>query len=270
MTSKHIVRIDDELSLHIDDAQRAARETPTPALAGPMTQRLDPPLPFARTFREYLPEEVQLPDSRLTRSSLLAQGRSLSPNSALPDLRNFLWLVNAWGYGLFGVGVPRTVKVLADPERFETSGRNALTILHDASSESAAVEAFFYLNNEAGHIRGWGPAFFTKFLAFADPANQPDSTLTRQPALILDQWIAAAVNHYLPERYRSRRPSKKTPLGRFAPSAWNTPQYAYYLSLIDRLACVDVFHRPPYDARPMAVERVLFHYFRDGEGRTPE
>lgn len=86
-------------------------------------------------------------------------------------------------------------------------------ILHGPDRENPAVDTYYHLHNE-GHVGDWGPAFFTKFLTLADPANQPEATHRRGPALILDQWIATGMNHHLPEAYKGRRVSGRQPLGR--------------------------------------------------------
>lgn len=261
-----------ELRVHVHEAQWAAEQTPILRLpgSGELTAAIDPPLTFAKSFREHLPTSVVTNDSRLTRADLLALGRSLLPDSDEGELLAFLFAVNAWGYGTSGRGLHRTLTVAEDNQAaFLGSARGAVSILHDPDRDSAAVDAYYYLLNQAaGHVTGWGPAFFTKFLAFADPANQPSEVLDRDCALILDQWIAAAVNHYLPEAFKSRKASRRSPLGHFGTTGWTTPQYAYYLRLVRQLTRESTFREAPYNGSPMAVERVLFHYFRDGEGRN--
>ncbi len=150
----------------------------------------------------------------------MRRGRGLSPTSSDEEIETFLLLVNAWGFGSSGYGPWRTQQVL-DSERFFPSARRALEILHSDSSD-AALSAYFHLNNKAhGRVPWWGPAFFTKFLTFADPANSVER-VERQGALILDRWMATAV----------RRVADQTS---FPTGGWTTPQYAYYLTLMSRL-----------------------------------
>ncbi|HWB34565.1 MAG TPA: hypothetical protein VHA75_00925, partial [Rugosimonospora sp.] len=98
--------------------------------------------------------------------------------------------VNAWGYGLAGYAAARTravVKAEDHRSEFITSASRALAILRDAG----AVPAYYFLlNRSTGHVSSWGPAFFTKFLYFADPRNQPGGS---GGALILDQVMDGQV-----------------------------------------------------------------------------
>lgn len=266
MAIDSIPTMPDEVRRNVHEAQAVARETPLPVLTGILTDDLDPEISYARTFDGHLGSNPS-GTRTVTRLMLLNQGRDLGPTSSTRDLTEFLWLVYAWGYGKSNFGPSRTRKVLeASAPDFESSAREVLSMLRDPARENPAVDAYYHLNNE-GHVLHWGPAFFTKFLTFADPVNQPDVTQFRQPAVILDRWIAAAVNHYLPELYAGRRASRRQPLGRFRQSSWTTPQYAYYLTLVEKIGESDQFASGPYRGRPLAIERALFHYFRDGDGR---
>lgn len=222
-----------------------------------LTPTMDPELRFSRAFRPHLPEGL---GEVLTRATLLEQARALSPDADQDDLLTFLYMVNAWGYGTSGYGHARTTKIAGD-EQFVDAARTAIGVL--ASGESMApVTAYYLLNNRSAlHVTGWGPAFFTKFLAFADPANQPDTTMKRAPAMILDRWTAAAAQASLPRQFH-RQVSRRRPLGSFAQSGWTTAQYAYYLALIERLRRRAPFTARPFEARAMNVERGLFHYYR--------
>lgn len=181
--------------------------------------------------------------STVSRADLTRSGGALTPDSSDEDLRAFLLLVNAWGFGTSGFGPWRTQRVLAS-ERFLPSARRTLEILH-AGNPDAAVRAYFYLNNKSqGKVPWWGPAFFTKFLAFADPANSTDST-KRQGALILDRWMAKAVRDIAEHND-------------FPDWGWTTPQYAYYLTLMARLRETPELHGV---ASTVDVERALFAWY---------
>lgn len=269
MTTSSDPAIDSVREHQILSAQMAAERSVLPDIPRDVVQEvaLDPPIKVARSFLEHLPASAQAENGQLTRAVLLEHGRTLFPDSSPQDFREFLVLVNAWGYGNSARGLPRTLKVLEDEPQFVASARGALTRLHDASRRNPAVDAYFHLNNrKEGHVRGWGPAFFTKFLAFADPATHADPDANRDQALILDRWIATAVNQLMASEL-ARPATRRSPVRRFANWGWTTPQYAYYLRLVARLAQEPAFSEQPCDGRAMAVERVLFHFFRDGAGR---
>jgi hypothetical protein len=144
------------------------------------------------------------------------------------DWTCILTTVNAWGYGKTAAyGHSRTQRIIQH-KQFIASASQAAALLRDGQP----VEAYFYLNNE-GHVPGWGPAFFTKFLYFAGGAAGR--------ALILDARLANAVNHL-------------TPAAGFKRTGWTTPQYAYYLTLMNRIATDRGVH-------PDHVEAALFARF---------
>lgn len=224
-------------------------------LAGLLAVRLgdivpDPALKFGRGFREELSEGPARERGKITRAELLAMGAELTPESSGEDLTRFLWAVNAWGYGTSGYGLTRTRAVIADPGRFSSSARVALGLLHDESRDGGAVEAYYWLHNQTGHVKRWGPAFFTKFLAFADPANR-QPVWERDPAQILDSRMATALNDLL-ENNRG----EETNLGRYRKGGWTTPQYAFYIRLM-RAAGRDV-GAPEGLSGAMTAERVIF------------
>lgn len=187
---------------------------------------------------------------RVCRSDLFAiaapMTEELSPREAVAFAVN----VNAWGYGPTGYGYSRTRKTFdyGDAEA-GTRAAEAIRILRACGPAAA----YHYLYNKGanesgatGHVRNWGPAFFTKFLYFADPGNQPAAKPEHPTALVLDQFLAAAVNTLTPTH----------PVGKFKKNGWTTPQYAFYISLLNRLAS-DV----STDTEPVSggmVEAVLF------------
>lgn len=208
---------------------------------------MDPAYAISKGFLRQLPDRIGSAD-HVTRSELADLGASLHPSSSATDLSAFLLLVNAWGFGAAGYGPWRTQEVIANAD-FDHSARQAIEILHGNSSD-AAVCAYYHLNNRsAGRVAWWGPAFFTKFLAFADPAQHARSVDDRYPALILDRWMAVAVRDV-------------TRQDGFPDCRWTTPQYAYYLALMQRLSGMPSFQEAPFNGDTRIVERTLFSHYR--------
>jgi hypothetical protein len=132
--------------------------------------------------------------------------------------------VSAWGYGDSGHGARRTRRIagLADLEvRLDA----AVTTL-DADGP---VEAYYQLANE-GHVHGWGPTLFTRFLEAADQRHE-------EGALGLDASLARAIDALVPG----------SDLGA---ADWSTAEYAFYLGLLHRIAAES-------GAEPTVVEAVL-------------
>lgn len=214
---------------------------------------LDPAYRIAPTFSGRVPATFSSPGTRLARSDLHELGQALTPKSSTKDLVEYLHLVNAWGYGSAGYGPTRTHRVATGTEwnRFEDAARRALVILQDSSLDDAATVAYYCLSNRSeSRVKGWGPAFFTKFLAFVDPTNS-SSTINRAPALILDRWMAVAIRSTVDPATR-----------RFPESGWRTPDYAFYVHLLTSLAETPQFQSAPYHGHPSNVERCLFAHYR--------
>lgn len=209
----------------------------------------DPPIPFSAAFASHFPLHIRDVTAPLTRSLLLEEGGRVGPDSSQEALTAFLYLVNAWGYGTTGYGHTRTANVAA---AFYESALRAAEILHDLSDDLAPITAYYHLNNE-GHVNGWGPAFFTKFLMFVDPANSGGEDFDRVRSAVLDRLTASQANGFLSRELKSRRSRRSASLGRFGQSGWTTVQYAYYLSLLSALATHE-----PFADDPMKVERALF------------
>lgn len=252
-----------EMQMHVQEARGAVPIDVRAPDSNSLTRDMDPELRFARSFRPHLPDDV---GQTLTRARLLAQGLELTPTASPEEIRRFLYMVSAWGYGTAGYGHART-KRLAMSDGFLDAARAAIEIIQTEDA-NAPVAAYYILNNSSEkHVHGWGPAFFTKFLSFADPANQVDSSMRRSPALILDRWTAQAADSSLPVDYR-HRVSRRRPLGMYSSSGWTTTQYAYYLAYVDALTQVSPFNSAPYRGRALNVERALFHLFRRGDGQS--
>jgi hypothetical protein len=117
---------------------------------------------------------------------------------------------NAWGYGRSGYGAWRTRRILALPEAEARLAAAVATL-----DVEGPVEAYYRLNNE-GHLHGWAPALFTRFLDAADLRSAGR-------ALGLDPALADAVNTLVAG-------------SDLAPADWGTAEYAFYLGLMHRIA----------------------------------
>ncbi|UDY22476.1 hypothetical protein [Nocardioides sp. Kera G14] len=118
--------------------------------------------------------------------------------------------VNAWSYGASGYGAWRTARTAALPDaEIRLSAAVATLDVH------GPVEAYYQLNNE-GHLHGWGPSYFTRFLHAADQREHGR-------AIAIDASLADAVNALVPG----------SDLG---PADWGTAEYAFHLGLVHRIA----------------------------------
>jgi len=116
--------------------------------------------------------------------------------------------VDDWSHGESGHGAWRTRRITALPD-LEVRLAAAVATL-DAGG---AVEAYYQLNND-GHVHGWGPALFSRFLQVADRTEH---------ALALNAPLAEAGNALVPG----------SDLGS---ADWSTPEYAFHLALMHRIA----------------------------------
>lgn len=248
----NLTDLPDKVAESIKRARDAADSVELPALP-PAPTIWDPAFATTASMCEALEKSG---DVRIARSDLLTLGNQLSAQSSDAALRAYLYNVNAWGYGSSGYGAARTKRV-ADSAQFCDSARVVLGRLRE-SPEDGAVLAYFDLLNDQHHVRGWGPAFFTKFLAFA--GNGPDldnAPPTSEAPQILDRWMARAIDNLVPPiAVKGIRGFART-------SRWTTPQYAYYVRVVARWA-----NRT--QLTPMKVERVLFHHHRDRRERSQQ
>ena len=162
---------------------------------------------------------------QISRGDLLDIGRKvregISPATEL-FLASFVW-----GWGTTGYGPSRLRGVLgAAGESLETSLQRALAAASEEPGQPDPIAGYAYLyggwisddsDKRAApgslawaRLRGYGPAFFTKFLYFAVPG-----------ALILDNRLASAVSDL------SSMPNLVTSDGRSWP--WTPYRYAVYL-----------------------------------------
>jgi len=117
---------------------------------------------------------------------------------------------NALGYASSSHGAWRTARIAALPE-VERRLADAVATL-DAEGP---VAAYYLLANE-GHLHGWGPAYFTRFLAAADGRGD-------DRAVILTPEIALGVNRLLV-------------VDEIAAADWPTVDYAFHHALLHRIA----------------------------------
>lgn len=178
--------------------------------AGDEQQR---PVPLTQAWQEGAAIGFDCHAPALTRRAVINAAKRSRDDR---DWIRLLAYSNAWGYGPAGYGVTRHNRIASAPgtaDRLQT----AVTILDDAGP----VPAYYYLNNRSsGHIRGFGPAFFTKFLYFADCAHP----LQPRGALILDAVLAAQVKSLAGPVAFPRR------------AGWLTRDYSFYLALMGRMA----------------------------------
>lgn len=144
---------------------------------------------------------------RIGRSDLIAVAAHCRETGAWAPL---LASTNAWVYGPSGYGAWRTRRILDLVDVEHRLGAAIATLDADGP-----VEAYYLLNN-AGHLHGWGPALFTRFLAVADLRGTGC-------ALGLDARLATAVNALVPG-------------SDLASADWGTAEYAFYLALLDRIS----------------------------------
>jgi hypothetical protein len=161
--------------------------------------------PGWRTMED-LPDHLRSAQ-RIGRSDLLAVAAECRGTAVWTPL---LTVVNAWCYGRSGYGAWRTRRILD----LVDVGRR-LTAAVATLDADGPLEAYYQLNND-GHLHGWGPTMFTRFLDVADQRGS-------DRALGLDAALARAVNELVPG----------CGLGA---ADWGTAEYAFYLGLMHRIA----------------------------------
>ncbi|TWE10280.1 hypothetical protein [Rudaeicoccus suwonensis] len=155
-----------------------------------------------------------------------------------------------WGHGKSNYGPSRTAKVLAGAESAGTAAGALGAEVIEKLAESVRlarcdglVEGYRYLNN-AGHLKGLGPAFFTKWLYFATARGHARS---QQAAPVLDALVI---------RWFKREADLRLRYGK-------TSDYERYLELLTAWG-------KPHGLSPVEVEERIFRLIRsDGERREP-
>lgn len=151
-----------------------------------------------------------------------------------------------WGHGDSGYGPYRTALVLtgrsrpkghpADPKVLEKLQQSTIVL-----KQQGPIEAFRRLNN-AGHIAGLGPAFFTKWLYFVSAAEDPRGP---NATPILDRLVTSWFWQQTETRLRYARTDDYDAYGRIL-RAWGEP----------------------FDKSPVQVEESIFGLIRDQAGST--
>lgn len=147
--------------------------------------------------------------ARMGRDDLIAAAADAGRDRVSAE-RAFI-AVMAWGFGKVGYGPFRTVRSLATPD---ASGRlqRVARALHDGG----AVKGYAQLGSRSdARLNGLGPAFGTKFLAFAQPLG------SHPRALILDETVAS----WLEEQGI-----------RLNPNVWSVRTYERYLGFMHQWA----------------------------------
>lgn len=172
--------------------------------------------------------------SAVRRAELFDAAAKLGDRPTSGALREFFIHVNAWGYGPTGYGVFRTnavrdgnPKLKARPEAWSDFDLHAGAALATLRSHGHAAAYYYLFNKKIGGVHGWGPAFFTKFLYFADPANQEGGSGGAQILdNVLDGWVRSLTGD----------PPVGAGIAKFKTWSWTTPEYAFYVALMNRIA----------------------------------
>lgn len=154
-----------------------------------------------------------------------------------------------WGHGRSNYGPYRTASVLAQTDRpmgepIDPSVTERLRTSVEIVRSNGPGDAYEYLNNSPGRIKGLGPAFFTKWLYFAS-AKGPAGDVGVAPILdaLISNWFAELEP---PVRLRYAR----------------TPDYRQYVELLTEWG-------RPYGLGPAGVEERIFRLIRDDGRDTP-
>lgn len=149
-----------------------------------------------------------------------------------------------WGYGDAGYGPSRVARILTQtPANLETNTPDSDVIAKlrqsiELAAKDGAVAAYRYLNNDSlGHIKHFGPAFFTKWLHFGTRRSGVDSGT----APILDRLVIAFLNQHAVKI----RPGV-------------TDDYARYIKLLAAWG-----KQPEHPLHPADVEERIFVLIRD-------
>lgn len=177
--------------------------------------------------------------SRVQVHALSARVRSRTTDErAHGILTLFLWS-QIWGYGPTGYGPHRVARILDGTTRRvpSVSAREALTSCYETLLDRGPVEAYSLMANKYW-VRGFGPAFLTKFLYFGGSACEHSHNASRAPApLILDALVSRAIKQEYGIKYGP---------------GWGTQRYREYLEFMRREA------HERYDVQPDQLERALF------------
>jgi hypothetical protein len=205
-----------------DDWSRAGRPSQE-AIAWPR-DRWERDFPDRRELFRSLP-------SALDRASVrqVCATAATSPQAA----ENALLATLAWGFGWIGYGPYRARLMLMTPK----AGERLRSVARIAAAEGA-LAAYVSLGTE-NRIKGLGPAFGTKYLAFCQPDSQPVTALIHD--FLVSEWLGA-----------NGRPDLRA-------STWTPEIYAAYL---------DQMHAWAQDLgiTPETLEYLIFQHEADIRG----
>lgn len=179
---------------------------------------------WSETVPGHWPDSLGAEGSEISRGDVFDIAKSArSDGEWLP----LLAATFAWGYGPSGLGYARFLKIAAR-DGVEESLKGAVDVLDAAGS----VAAYKQLQ---GEVRGLGPAFFTKFLYFA----QGTRPLPPGP-LILDARVAASCRTLartcLLEAGTDAQLTDELTSWQWGQTGWTAHRYGVYLDVVTGLA----------------------------------
>lgn len=229
-------------------------QMPPPNLVALMKQDFAPQRPFSypreawRSWLKGIPEAVKTIDSlpeALDRQIVTEVFETLWPD----NVPGAFVAAMIWGHGSSNYGPYRTAKVLTQSARpksepIDSSVTARLRTSVELVRSNGPGDAYEYLNNSPGRIKGLGPAFFTKWLYFGS-AKGPAGNAGAAPILdaLISNWFAELEP---PVRLRYAR----------------TPDYRQYVELLAEWG-------QPYGIGPAGVEERIFRLIRDDGLDTP-
>jgi hypothetical protein len=216
------IRAPRDLGRLVADWMRRGRP-PQPGIAWPRDR-------WVSAFPHHRVTLHRLPDL-LDRAGVRAVGDATKLTSASTEA--LFVATMAWGFGWVGYGPHRAVTMLGTPDAVAR-----LHTVRQAVVSDGALAAYGHLAGDC-RIKGLGPAFGTKFIAFCQPNG------VRPAALIHDElvstWLAA-----------NGRPD-------LSPTAWSVPTYEAYLDQVHRWA-------DEVEIDPEVVEYLIFQSMADERG----
>ncbi|MBY8882731.1 8-oxoguanine DNA glycosylase OGG fold protein [Actinacidiphila acidipaludis] len=171
------------------------------------------------------------------------------------DLREALVASYVWGKGKRGTPAgsgPTTLIAVLGAGGLDAALASALAVLRTQDSQHAYAEL-------EGKVRGFGPAFFTKFLYFAAAAVPP--ALGPRP-LILDSVLAGRMRSMaeVVGRDTGHDPHGKVAAWVWSEGGWTPHRYQVYLSFMDAAARqMAATNGWPSHANPDLLEYGLFN-----------
>lgn len=167
--------------------------------------------------------------SVVTRGEVVKTARRCSETGTWEEL---LVASFVWGVGPVGYGPSRLSKLLTSSSIGRALDEAIAELRADeAGDERPAVSAYRSLLLEH-HIRGLGPAFFTKFLYFAGKAIEVEGP----KPLILDAVLARAVREQQVLHLDGAPYAKRDAATTWPTWGWSPYRYGLYLDVMERVA----------------------------------